>query len=54
MAWRLASLGLGSWLLWLRIWLALLVDAMGFPSLWVGLRRDSGVMSAASQRVARR
>ena len=37
MAWRLASLGLGSWLLWLRIWLALLVGPLG-PPLRLGLR----------------
>ena len=35
---RLASLGLGSALLWLGRRLALLVDPMGLPPLWVGLR----------------
>ncbi len=54
-AWRLASLGLGPALglglgpwLWLRTWLALLVDAMGFPPLWVGLiERDPLTLARA-------
>jgi hypothetical protein len=48
--WRLASLGLGSTLglwLWLRACLALLVDAVGFPPVRVGLRPLGGGLSAA-------
>ena len=50
--WRLAPLGVGSALgLWLWVWLrsrlALLVDALGFPPLRMGLRRAGGVLSAA-------
>jgi hypothetical protein len=43
MAWRLASLGRGSALLWLRTGLALLVDPVGFPPLRMGLRGETGV-----------
>ena len=49
---RVASLGLGAALglsLWLRTCLALLVEPVGVPSLWAGLRR-AGHMSAARKR----